>query len=408
MYKSVIFRNNLTFSITLIFLTAILHLASSRFNSPSRIPDIGIPVHDKCEPIRVPFCNDIQYNETIMPNILGHTKQEEASSEIVEFAALVKSGCSPYLKFFLCSVYVPVCTVMDSALPPCRSLCLQAKNNCDVVMGAHGFEWPDIFDCKTFPEDDLCVGQNQTEKQLKRKKPAKKALFCPAFMRTNLKYEYSLKIGDQNIKNCGMPCNSEGDLFGASESSRKMVKLVICIFAGVCFLSSFFTFLTFLIDTQRFRYPERPIIFISACYCIISISYIVGFIIGEKASCTEFEEQYLSDDYMIVSNVVTQGTKKEGCTILFVMLYFCGLASCIWWVILTLTWFLSAGLKWGQEAVEGRSQYFHLVAWAIPGVMTIVLLGMGHVDGDLLTGVCYTGLTNATTAKAFVAGYYHY
>ena len=391
------------YSYVIIF-SILLNVVSARTNYASRVPEIGIPSHDKCEPIRVDMCKDIQYNETIMPNILGHMNQEEASSKITEFRSLVMSGCSPYLKFFLCSIYLPVCTVMDTALPPCKSLCMQAKNNCDVVMMDHGYEWPKFFQCKKFPEDDLCVGPNQTERQFGKRKPLKKPLFCPAFMRTNIKYEYTLKIGDTLIKNCGMPCNSEGDLFGVSESSRKMVKLVICVFAGICFLSSFFTFLTFLIDTQRFRYPERPIIFISACYCVISASYIVAFIIGEKASCTEFEEQNLSDEYMIVSNVVTQGTKKEGCTILFVMLYFCVLASCIWWVILTLTWFLSAGLKWGQEAVEGRSQYFHLVAWAIPGVMTIILLGMGHVDGDLLTGVCYTGLTNANIAKAFVVG----
>ena len=35
---------------------------------------------------------------------------------------------------------------------------------------------------------------------------------------------------------------------------------------------------------------------------------------------------------------VVQGTKKEGCTILFMMLYFFSMASSIWWVILSLTW----------------------------------------------------------------------
>ena len=387
-------------SLSVIFLSfLILKVASSRSNDF----ESGIPSHGKCQPIKVALCKDIQYNKTIMPNILGHSSQEEAEIDINEFKSLIKTGCSPYLKFFLCSVFVPVCTVMESALPPCKSLCLQAKNNCDLVMKKNGYEWPPILDCNSFPEGDLCVGQNQSERQARRRKTLRKPLTCPAFMQLNKVHEYSLTVGDQVIENCGMPCNSEGDLFGASESSHKVFKLVICIFAGICFFSSFFTFLTFLIDTKRFQYPERPIIFMSACYCVISASYIVGFIINDKASCSEFETQYQIEDRMIVS-IVTQGTKKEGCTILFVMLYFCGLASCLWWVVLTITWFLSAGLKWGQEAVESRSQYFHLVAWAIPGIMTIVLLGMGHVDGDLLTGACYTGLTNATVAKAFVVG----
>lgn len=38
--------------------------------------------HGKCEPINIPLCNDIQYNETIMPNLLKHTKQEDAGMEV--------------------------------------------------------------------------------------------------------------------------------------------------------------------------------------------------------------------------------------------------------------------------------------------------------------------------------------
>lgn len=41
----------------------------------TRVSDIGIPHHGRCEPITIPLCKDIQYNETIMPNLLGHQKQ---------------------------------------------------------------------------------------------------------------------------------------------------------------------------------------------------------------------------------------------------------------------------------------------------------------------------------------------
>ncbi|KAL6088847.1 hypothetical protein STEG23_000708 [Scotinomys teguina] len=49
-------------------------------------------------------------------------------------------------------------------------------------------------------------------------------------------------------------------------------------------------------------------------------------------------------------------------------------------VILSLTWFLAAGMKWGHEAIEANSQ-FHLAAWAVPAVKTITILAMGQVDG---------------------------
>ncbi len=54
------------------------------------------------------------------------------------------------------------------------------------------------------------------------------------------------------------------------------------------------------------------------------------------------------------------------------------MASSIWWVVLTLTWFLAAGLKWGHEAIESNSQYFHLAAWAVPTIKTIAILAMGE------------------------------
>ena len=118
-----------------------------------------------------------------------------------------------------------------------------------------------------------------------------------------------------------------------------------------------------------------------------------------------FEPQSKDNMYHMTPDmkmVVTQGTKKEGCTILFMLLYFFSMASSIWWVVLTLTWFLAAGMKWGHEAIESNSQYFHLAAWAIPAIKTIAILAMGLVDGDPLSGVCYTGLSDVQALRGFV------
>lgn len=63
-------------------------------------------------------------------------------------------------------------------------------------------------------------------------------------------------------------------------------------------------------------------------------------------------------------------------------LYFFLMAGSLWWVILTITWFLSAGLKWGQEAIDAKSQFFHGVAWSIPAIQTVVALIMKKVEGE--------------------------
>lgn len=186
-------------------------------------------------------------------------------------------------------------------------------------------------------------------------------------------------------------------------NQREFARWWIGIWSCVCLASTLFTVLTFLIDMQRFRYPERPIIFLSGCYFMVAMAYVVGFALREKISCNDpFEPPNINTPSNTMLQVVTQGTKKEGCTILFMMLYFFSMASSIWWVILTLTWFLAAGMKWGHEAIEANSQYFHLAAWAVPAIKTIAILAMGQVDGDILSGVCYTGIFDVDALRGFV------
>ena len=74
-----------------------------------RSPQSGYGNNDRCEKITIPMCADMKYNMTHMPNLIGHTSQKEAL-QVHEFVPLVQFGCSRLLKFFLCSVYVPMCT----------------------------------------------------------------------------------------------------------------------------------------------------------------------------------------------------------------------------------------------------------------------------------------------------------
>jgi hypothetical protein len=99
---------------------------------------------------------------------------------------------------------------------------------------------------------------------------------------------------------------------------------------------------------------------------------------------------------------IVQGVEQVPCTLLFMLIYFFGMSASVWWVVLTLTWFLAAGLKWGHEAIENIASYFHLAAWAIPGVKLIAILWLQKVDADILSGTCYTGIRNMSVMKGFV------
>lgn len=367
----------------------------------------NLPHHGKCEPITIQFCQQIIYNQTIFPNLLNHAKQEDAGPEVHQFTPLIKVNCSPDLKFFLCSVYAPLCTILETPIPPCRHLCESARHNCEEIMNNFGFSWPENLECSKFPEANnenvICFGDNNATHESRKfesrlpkvdyksniqRDPAKLhgakdyGFVCPIQFKVpkNLDLEYSLKVGDKVEHDCGAPCN--GMFF--SEDEKYFSRLWIGIWATLCTISCLFTVLTFLIDTDRFRYPERPIIFLSVCYLMVAAAYVLGWSAGDSVSCQDPFPSTVGGTRLPNISVITQGTKHEPCTILFMVVYFFSMASSIWWVILTLTWFLAAGLKWGHEAIEANSQYFHLAAWAVPAVKTISILAMGKVDGMFL------------------------
>ncbi|XP_015779581.1 PREDICTED: frizzled-5-like [Acropora digitifera] len=122
----------------------------------------------KCEKIKIPMCQNIGYNFTSMPNMFNHDSQEEAALEVHRFWPLVQIKCSPDLQMFLCLLYAPLCLPniqLEVQVPPCRSICKQARRGCARLMRKYGFSWPERMKCKVFPKmnmDEICIGYNST------------------------------------------------------------------------------------------------------------------------------------------------------------------------------------------------------------------------------------------------------
>lgn len=467
LYKSVIFASILALLLTVITVSSTISDRDS------------LPHHGRCEAITIPLCKDILYNETIFPNLLNHQKQEDAGLEVHQFYPLVKVKCSPDLQIFLCSVYAPVCTVLDKPIPPCRSLCLSARSGCEGLMNKFGFQWPESLECSRYPEGgaagELCVGENNTSSGTSHggndgyRPPYKVSgglggvpnyprnplnelgnypgvypggpsgsvvggsptgygagsnwyggpsgirsgftsvnsnysrdhgFICPAQFRVPKGLDYVVRVGGKVYPDCGAPC--KGMFF--NESEVRFSRVWIVVWGAICMASCLFTVLTFLLDVRRFRYPERPVVFLSVCYFMVALAYVIGYAMGDSVSCNApFDPpQDFSVDKADMVETITQGTKRESCTILFMLLYYFEMAANLWWVVLTLTWFLAAGLKWGHEPIEAKSHYFHLVTWALPAALTIAILAMGKVEGDVLSGVCSVGIWDMSALRLFV------
>ncbi|KAK7107799.1 hypothetical protein V1264_015650 [Littorina saxatilis] len=371
-----------------------------------------------CEPIRFDMCKGLGYNVTGMPNLVGQIDQQDASLTLQTFTPLIQYGCSAQLKFFLCSVYVPMCTE-KVLLPigPCRPMCENVRKRCQPVLNEFGYPWPTALNCSKFPasndQNHMCMDGPTEDDPTDTPKPHNHGLslgggrttlypdIIPGLsgssslhhLRKCSMYNNAGKyVYINRTERCALLC-SQDDAF--STEDKHFADVWMGIWAGVCFLSTFFTVFTFLIDSQRFKYPERPIIFLSMCYNIYSIAYIVRLIAGRDDIACDMESQ--SGKNILIQ----EGLENTDCAIVFLLLYFFGTASSLWWVVLTFTWFLAAGLKWGHEAIQLHSSYFHLAAWAVPAIKTIVILVMRDVDADELTGVCFVGNQNTTTLMGF-------
>ncbi|XP_046552405.1 secreted frizzled-related protein 3-like [Haliotis rubra] len=128
---------------------------------------------EQCEPIKIPQCRSMPYNMTRMPNLHRHSSQENARLAFERFELLLNQNCSETLLFFLCSIYVPICTIsfQPDPIPPCKGVCEKARAGCEPVMNAYNVSWPEALDCSRLPryERGVCVSPEAIVSPSRRK-----------------------------------------------------------------------------------------------------------------------------------------------------------------------------------------------------------------------------------------------
>lgn len=286
-----------------------------------------------CEPIRVKTCQDMGYNLTGMPNFAGHDIQSDADFTLQTFTPLVQFGCSTRLHLFLCSVYVPMCTEkVPEPIGPCRGLCEAVRSRCVPVLQGFGFTWPAALNCSKFPRENnhehMCMegpvkqdpvvqatpapAGNKFPRPYNHASPCAKYYKAPSYVFVN------------RTGRCTPLCERDV-LFTAAD--KKITEIWLSASAAVCFLCSVLAILMLLIDSSgpRFRYPERPMAFLTICYVFISIGWGIRAIAGRTAvSCVPdlvyTARQLLAQD----------GLRNTKCAIMFILLHYFGNAGAIW------------------------------------------------------------------------------
>ncbi|CAG9564838.1 unnamed protein product [Danaus chrysippus] len=352
-----------------------------------------------CEPIKVAMCKNIGYNQTGMPNLARHTLQADADVTLQTFSPLVQYGCSSQLHLFLCAVYVPMCTD-KVALPigPCRGLCESVYTRCYPVLRGFGFPWPAELDCSLFPAENnhehMCMeGPGERAPPignipLDATNAGRGA--CRRLLKPN-NWVYVRGSG-----RCAQFCDAEV-LWEAGE--RKAAEVWLATWAALSFACTLAAVGAQLACGDRGGAGERALVLVALCRCAAAAGWGVRAAAGRTAAgCAK---DSTSPTRMLLAH---DGLANPNCAVVFLLLYYFGLAASVWWVVAAGAWRASVLRPPTTPASRNdrHSSLLQLAAWGVPAALAAAVLVTRDVDADELTGTCFVGNQSSKSLLALV------
>uniref|UniRef100_A0A8D8FCJ9 Frizzled-4 n=1 Tax=Culex pipiens TaxID=7175 RepID=A0A8D8FCJ9_CULPI len=340
-----------------------------------------------CEPIRIELCRGIGYNETSLPNLVGHELQTDADFTLQTFSPLIQYGCSKQLKFFLCAAYVPMCTPKVSMpIGPCRGLCLTVKTLCHPILQGFGFPWPSALDCNRFPEENnhehMCMqGPGEPTDGVimisKNDRPT-----CQGLVKSHL-YVRLNRSG-----RCAPLC--EADIM-FEQNEKHFAEVWLTSWSVAALFTAIVATLCLILSTKRWDKILMPLVI---SHCLVTVGWAVRWLAGRNATACGYDIQLPG-----VSLLLTDGLMTAPCAATFLLRYYFGMTAAVWWAILCLRWsksvrrLLNTELNGDPHAEKSESSYntlFQLAAWGLPALQTVVVLVVRLVDADELFGKCHS------------------
>lgn len=156
---------------------------------------------------------------------------------------------------------------------------------------------------------------------------------------------------------------------------KKIAEAMILSLSVLCFILTLFSLVTFWAEPTRFGYPERPILYLGLCYNLVSVCYLERIIFHYPAKESINEE---NNTCML----------SPPCLASYITIGYLTLCAASWWLIFSLSFYLSSNKKWSSEALEKKSSLFHVLAWVSPLAPPIGALLWGAVKPHELTGMC--------------------
>ncbi|XP_055330240.1 frizzled-4-like [Paramacrobiotus metropolitanus] len=401
----------------LMLLISLLHLPMHAAQAEQPPPPVGPAVasseaqiifrewdlqsHQTCQPIpEKSGCRVMPYNATTTPNLVGQYDSREAEQSLDSYSLLVKNGCSPHLKFFLCATYFPMCTTVPPVdtviiIPPCRALCLAVQEKCLPVMQEFGYPWPSALDCDKFPEanrkDQMCMpgpieNVRQSSPKPRSSRPPPTSPAPPAPPDSLVCHPHSAFIRLNASRACAFDCDAN---FITTEEDKLTTDILHGVVASFAILLGGAVFGVLCCAAVRLGPLEKPVGWVVVCTMVMSTGYLVRLIGGRfLMGCTMDEEHGRA--YVIVDGVL----EVKGCIAVFILLYYFGMAASLWWLVMTLAFWMSSGKDGKVRENPGYMKVAHPAVWLTSAAPTVTALVGKYVDADELSATCSVGQQN--------------
>lgn len=304
---------------------------------------------------------------------------------------MIDTECSKNARFLVCASIFPFCSPdVPRPVPACKSLCEKVKTECaqDRIITSL---WPKFLECDSLPEPEkqgLCMEgpQEPTPPMISSSLPSSSAtvlnnslphLIIPSWPSWRYSFKQSATCPTNftlSFGTCVPQCGTDA-LY--STQQKKIAELWILCLSAICLIFTLFSLVTFWAETERFGFPERPVLFLTLCYNLLSICYLERIIFHDP------KNEGLED----MIDGLSCGINPP-CLASYITTSYLTLSAASWWLVFSLCWYLSTAKQWSSEALERKSGLFHVLAWVPPLAPPIGALLWGAVKPHELTGLC--------------------
>ena len=204
--------------------------------------------------------------------------------------------------------------------------------------------------------------------------------------------------------NCVYKCGT--DAFYTTHQ-KKVIETCILVFSVLCFIFTLFSLITFWTESTRFKFPERPVLFLTLCYNLLSICYLLKIFYQKSTTIPTLDEmnEFSGISIKTVDLGVNQCNINSQCLAYFIIINYLMISASFWWMVFGLCWWLSTAKQWSPEALERKSGLFHVLAWLVPLASPIAALLFGAIKKTELTGMCTAvGFTEIPSLILLVIG----